>query len=265
MLASTLNGSTETTFYVLTLYLGAVGVRDMPARPGGLSERRLRRLRRRPASCRLFFVAAAMTALDGRILQLAHRAPRDAIRGRHRPAGSGGRCAASACDLHALAGGPERDRRSRPRRIPRVGPRRLPEPPLEPIRALLEGAGLPVPTAWAATPPPNRPARRLRLDLARGGAGAARAGRRGARSAGRRSAPGPALQRSAARGRVDAFARPLDANPLRDKAELFSRDRLPALGRAATREGGRRRAGRLRADRRAGRRARRNGSPTATS
>ena len=108
------------------------------------------------------------------------------------------------------------------------------EPPLEPIRALLEREGLPVP-------------RRLGADdgvelledvgdrLARG-ARAARSARRSARRSTREAcALVPRLQRVADPGGVAAFSRRLDAAQLAYKGELFATHGARARGgRAAT-------------------------------
>jgi len=104
----------------------------------------------------------------------------------------------------------------------------LPEPPLEPIRALLEAAGLPVP-------------RRLGGDPQRGICLLEDAGdqllesARGRQDLQREAAElVPRLQAIADPGGVDAFRRSLDATLFAYKAELFSRYSLrEALGREA--------------------------------
>ncbi len=109
-----------------------------------------------------------------------------------------------------------------------------PEPPLEPLRALLEGAGLPVP-------------RRLGADAAAGvelledlgslslaaAAGAADAAERVALYA-EACALVPRLQRLTDPGGVAAFGRRLDAELLRFKAELFASWSLATTARGAT-------------------------------
>jgi len=109
-----------------------------------------------------------------------------------------------------------------------------PEPPLEPIRGLLESRGLPVPARLAADPDAGievlEDAGDLSLAEAAGRAGAAERRALYAEACAlvarlqqiREPAPG-----------VEAFRRGLDASLLRYKAELFARWSLPAaLGRA---------------------------------
>ena len=55
MLASTLQGSTETTFYVLTLYCGAAGVRDVRHALAACLTGDLCGLLGATAACHLFF------------------------------------------------------------------------------------------------------------------------------------------------------------------------------------------------------------------
>jgi hypothetical protein len=111
-----------------------------------------------------------------------------------------------------------------------------PEPPLEPVRALLERAGLPVARSYG-----SEPARGIELleDAGRESlcdffaSGPAAAGEALVAEA---LALVPRLQRVADDGRgVAAFARRLDATLFRYKAELFATTSLPAaLGRPAS-------------------------------
>ena len=105
-----------------------------------------------------------------------------------------------------------------------------PEPALEPIRALLERAGLPVPARYGGDP-------ELGVDLLEDAgeldlADAAAAATPDERSALYREACGlvPRLQRIADPGGVAAFARRLDAPYFRYKAQLFCEHSLTAGG-----------------------------------
>jgi aminoglycoside/choline kinase family phosphotransferase len=115
-------------------------------------------------------------------------------------------------------------------------PGAAPEPPLEPIRALLERAGLPVPRRYAADP-------RRGVELLEDGGPESLCERFANAAPGERRALVaraldlvPRLQRVRDDGSgVAAFGRRLDAALFRYKAELFARVSLgEALGRAAT-------------------------------
>jgi aminoglycoside/choline kinase family phosphotransferase len=109
-----------------------------------------------------------------------------------------------------------------------------PEPPLEPIRALLERAGLPVPARYGGDPQ-----RGIELLEDAGDTSlceAASAADRDERMALYREACGliPRLQRVADPGGVAAFERRLDAPYFRYKARLFAEHGLAAGGRRPT-------------------------------
>jgi aminoglycoside/choline kinase family phosphotransferase len=108
-----------------------------------------------------------------------------------------------------------------------------PEPPLEPIRARLEAAGLPVPARYGGDPATG-------IDLLED------LGDASLRDVAAESSPGalralyeeacdlvPGLQR-VTDGGLEAFQRRLDAESFAYKAELFARHGLTARGRAAT-------------------------------
>jgi hypothetical protein len=132
-----------------------------------------------------------------------------------------------AATLVARVDAPE-DPAGRPPGIP-------PEPPLEPLRALLERCGLPVPACYGADE-----AAGIQL-LQDAGAVPLCDFARDASPAERRAIYAeacdlvPRIQRVAdPEGRVAAFARRLDAAHFRYKAELFSEWSLPQRGRAAS-------------------------------
>jgi aminoglycoside/choline kinase family phosphotransferase len=132
-----------------------------------------------------------------------------------------------ATTLVARVDAPE-DPAGRPPGIP-------PEPPLEPLRALLERCGLPVPACYGAD-------ERARIQLLEDAGSLSLCDfARGATPAERRAiyaeACGlvPRIQRVAdPDGGVEAFARRLDAAHFRYKADLFCEWSLPERGRAAS-------------------------------
>jgi aminoglycoside/choline kinase family phosphotransferase len=112
----------------------------------------------------------------------------------------------------------------------------LPEPPLEPLRTLLEAHGLPVPRRLGGDPAAGIDLLEDLGDVALADAAAARAPAERRALYREACALVPRLQRlDAAREEVAAFTRALDAPLFRLKAERFARSGLPAwLGRAAT-------------------------------
>jgi len=115
------------------------------------------------------------------------------------------------------------DPRGRPAGVP-------PEPPLEPIRALLEGAGLPVPRRYGADEEIEFLEDVGTTTLTDAVAGATPAERRVLYEAACDLIP--ALQRVRDPGNVEAFRRRLDAPLIAYKAALFSEWSLAARGQA---------------------------------
>ena len=111
-----------------------------------------------------------------------------------------------------------------------------PEPPLEPLRRLLEAAGLPVPRRYGGDAAAGIDLLEDvgRLSLTDAAAAASRAERHALYAAA--CALVPRLQRvEQPEAEAPAFQRRLDAAHFRYKADLFARWALPARGRAATR------------------------------